>query len=321
MKANAGKKYTRNKMKQILILAAVLCSLCGSVVVEAAEADRNPIRVDNFTGETITNTQTDKNEVVVYSNCTYDKEKQKFIYTVDASAGLEVSSSVADGMITNNNVSLNVGKVKEYELFRDGTKINNPNYTSIKQVGNYVLQHKGKKVLEFRIIGDYSTLELFYTPKGCYISNVLLNGASAKYSYDSVELSGEGTYEVSYVCEATGRSYSFKTIIDRTAPELAFQELDEKGRARGPVEILNREANSTIKIVLDGEEQKAANILTKSGEYTVTIMDQAGNSNQYEFTIMIYFNSNSLVFLGLILAVAGGILAYIIISAKNLRVF
>ena len=92
MKANAGKKYTRNKMKQILILAAVLCSLCGSVVVEAAEADRNPIRVDNFTGETITNTQTDKNEVVVYSNCTYDKEKQKFIYTEDASAGLEDST-------------------------------------------------------------------------------------------------------------------------------------------------------------------------------------------------------------------------------------
>lgn len=321
MRAKAGKKYMRNKIKRILILAVVLCSLCGSVVVEATETNRNPVRVDNFTGEEISSTQTNKDKQTIYSGCIYDKNKQMFIYTVDASAGLEVSSSVADGMITNNSVSLGVAKEKEFELFKDGTKIDSPNYASIKQAGNYVLQYKGKKVIEFRIIGQYSTLEIFYTPKGFYISEVLLNGAAAQYGYESVSLSGEGTYQVSYICEATGRTYSFTTIIDRTAPELTFKELDEKGRARGPVEILNREPKSTIKIVLDGEEQKVTDTLTKSGEYKVTIFDQAGNYNIYEFTIMIYFNTSGIAFIALIFAVIGGISAYIIISSKRIRVF
>jgi predicted house-cleaning noncanonical NTP pyrophosphatase (MazG superfamily) len=38
----------------------------------------------------------------------------------------------------------------------------------------------------------------------------------------------EGLYDVTYVCEATNRIYSFQTCVDRTSPVLSLEELDKK---------------------------------------------------------------------------------------------
>ena len=51
------------------------------------------------------------------------------------------------------------------------------------------------------------------------------------------------------------------------------------------------------------------------------IYDQAGNSTAYNFTIMLYFNMSSTVFMLLLLAVVIGVVAYIVVSAKLLRVY
>ena len=311
----------KNRIRKLFCLAVLMCGLWQSVEVEAAENTKAPTRIDNFTGQMITNTQTEKEEVQVYSNCSYNINTQKFIYTVDETAGLQVKSSVADGMISNKSVSLEFAKGQDFVLYKDGTKFEEQDLSSIKKIGSYVLQYKGKKVLEFRVLGEYSTLDVFNAPNGFYIKDVLLEGKPAQFSYQSVKLSGEGAYEVVYVCEATEKVYSFKTIVDRTAPKLVLEELDKKGRARGPVDVSDREANSTLKILLDGQEQKVSNTLTKSGDYIVTISDRAGNYNTYKFTIMIYFNTSSITFLALVLAVVLGITAYIVISAKRLKVF
>lgn len=321
MKVRAGMKKKINWIKNLLCLAVILCGLCGSFRVEASGNTTTPIQIDNFTGEVISDTQVEKSELQVHANCVYDKSADKFIYTADETAGIKVISTVADGMVTNYSVSLEYGKGTDFVLYKDGAKLDEQDLSAIKQTGSYVLQYKGRKVLEFRIIGEYSTIEFFNAPKGFYIKDVLLDGEGAQFSYGSAELSGEGTYDVSYVCEATGKSYSFKTITDRTAPELVLEELDEKGRARGPVDLSDREANSILKITLDGEEQRVSDTLTQSGRYVVTIADRAGNYNTYDFTIMIYFNTSSITFFILILAVIGGISAYIIISAKRLKVF
>jgi hypothetical protein len=73
--------------------------------------------------------------------------------------------------------------------------------------------------------------------------------------------------------------------------------------------------------MVDGEEVTASDVLTQSGKYSLTISDQAGNYNTYNFVIMLYFNTSGIVFLLLILGIVGGIAAYIFISAKHLRVF
>ena len=320
MKREAHNKKKRNKSKGLFYLAVIIGCLWNGVVAEAEEVN-GPIPIDNFTGEVATNIQTEKEEITLYSNCIYDTRTQEFIYTVDEAAQLQVKSSVADGMCTNYSVSLDIRNEVDFFLYKDGTKIESPDFSTIEQAGSYVLQYKGKKVLEFCIMGNYSTLEVFYAPKGFYITEAVLNEAPAQFSRGSVELIGEGTYEVFYVCEVTGRTYSFRTIVDKTAPVLVLEGLDEKGRANGPVDISNREANSTVKIIRDGQEQEVTDILIESGYYTVTIFDDAGNYNSYDFTILLYFNTNSITFLALIFVVVGGIVAYIIVSSKKLKVY
>ena len=321
MKIEAGKKRKRTKTKGMLCLAVMIGCLWSGVVAEAAEEVNGPIPIDNFTGEAKTNVQTEKEEITISSKCVYDTVTQEFVYTVDEVSKLQVRSSVADGMFTNYSVSLDIRNKMDFTLYQDGAKVEAPDFSSIEQVGSYVLHYKGKKVLEFRILGAYSTVEMFYAPKGFYIKDALLNGAPAQFSSGGVELIGEGLYEIFYECEATSRTYSFRIQVDKTAPVLVLEGLDEKGRASGPVDISNREADSMIKIILDGKEQEVTDLLTKSGYYTVTIFDDAGNYNSYDFTILLYFNTNSVTFLALVFVVVGGIVAYIIVSSKKLKVF
>jgi hypothetical protein len=311
-----------NRMKKWIFCFLVLGFFFMSpVTVEATQSGSVPL--DNFTGQPVVKQEstTNTNEIPVLSNCVYDKSTQQFVYTVDQSADLKIMSSVADGMITNNIVKIETNITEALTLIKNGKVVEKPDLSSIRQFGSYILQYQGKKVLEFSIIGDYSSLDSFDTPKGFVIENVMVDGVPAQFTYDGVTMETEGTYEVSYICEATGRTYSFKTKIDRTAPTLVLEELDEKGRSKGPVDISDREPNTVIKMTINGEEVAATDILKQSGKYSLTISDAAGNYNTYNFVILIYFNTSGIFFLVLVAAVVGGIAAYIIISAKHLKVF
>ena len=49
-------------------------------------------------------------------------------------------------------------------------------------------------------------------------------------------------------------------------------------------------------------------------------MDEAGNLTTYEFSILVYFDFNSLVFIGMLAAVLVAVGAYIVLSRKRLEV-
>ena len=133
MQIRIANKKIKKGIRNIFCLAILICGLWQSVEVEAAENTNNPIQIDYFSGELMTNTQTEKDEVQVDSNCSYNKTKQKFIYTLDEAAGLQVKSSVADGMITNKGVSLEISKGVDFSLYKDGTKLEEPDVSSIKK--------------------------------------------------------------------------------------------------------------------------------------------------------------------------------------------
>ena len=311
----------KRSKKWLFCLALLWFWMTNPMVVQAAE--NNPLPLDSFTGQTTSQseTPTDSHLVSVLSDCVYDKNANMFVFTVDKAKDLKITSSVADGMITNNIVSMETDITDDLTLLKDGTVVENPDLSSIKQFGSYIVQYQGKKVLEFRILGTYSTLESFRTPKGFRIEDVTLDGVPAQFNYEGIAMGTEGTYEIFYVCEATGTKYSFKTTVDRTAPTLTLEELDKKGRAKGPVDISDREPGTVVKAIVDGEELTVSDVLTQSGKYSLTISDQAGNYNTYNFVIMLYFNSSGIIFLLLLFAIVGGVAAYIFISAKHLRVF
>ena len=309
----------KNRIKLFAFCIGVLCLFIrGSIEVNATELSDGPVRLNNFTGEVMKESMADNTTIRINSECSYDTSSDQYIINLDNG---QVKSSVADGMITNNIVSIEADSLTEISLYKDGEVAETTDLSKINELGNYVLLYREKKVLEFKIIGEYSNLEFFYVPKGFYVKEVLIDGEPAEYELDVVPMTAEGLYEVTYVCEATNRIYSFQTHVDRTAPVLTLEELDKKGRAKGPVDLSDREAGSYVKVVLDGKEVDEQDVLTQSGKYTVTIYDLAGNYTTYNFTIMLYFNLSSTVFMLLILAVVIGVVVYIVVSAKMLRVY
>lgn len=125
---------------------------------------------------------------------------------------------------------------------------------------------------------------------------------------------------VDYRCVRSGLSYELDVTVDTTPPVLALSELNEKNQARGPVSLADIEDGSSISITLDGKQISYKSELTESGEYQIVLMDKAGNVTQYAFTILIYFDLNSLLFFGIALAAVAAVGAYIVISRKRLTV-
>lgn len=312
-----------NRIKRwILFLGIFVLSLTSTLTVKAEE--NVPIRLDNFTGQTIVaggKGGANQYEISVLSNCVYDARTYQYTITVDRENDLYVKSTAADGMFTNYAVLIETNITENLSLLRNGSLVEGADLSKLNQFGHYVLQYQGKKVLEFRIVEEYTTLKSFAVPKGFRMVNVTVDGLPAEFDHDGVQMNAEGLYEVTYVCDATGVGYSFKTIVDRTAPVLKLSELDEHGRSGGPVDISDREPYSVIKVTIDGEEAAASDILKEKGSYVLTISDRAGNYNTYQFSIGLYFNGGSIAFALIWIAIICGVIVYVIVSAKRLKVY
>lgn len=308
--------------KWVLCIAVLVLCVTGAMTVMAEE--NTPIRLDNFSGQTVVvggTSNANKHEISVLADCIYDTKTHMYRITVDKENDLSIISSVADGMFTNYVVSIETNIPEGLSLYRDGTLMENADLTDLKQFGHYILQYQGRKILEFRIVEEYTTLRSFQTPNGFQMVEVTVDGVPAEFQYDGVQFTAEGLYEVSYVCDATNVLHTFTTTVDRTAPVLALSQVDENGRSNEPVDISDREPFSTVKLTIDGREEEAADLLKERGEYVLTISDRAGNSNTYHFKIGMYLNGSSIAFVMLLLAVVLGVIVYVIVSAKRLKVY
>ena len=75
-----------------------------------------------------------------------------------------------------------------------------------------------------------------------------------------------------------------------------------------------------INIYHDGEKIGRKDVLTESGEYYIELADEAGNKTSYSFTILIYFDGSSWLFILILLAAAIGVVIYLFRARKHLRV-
>lgn len=311
-----------NRIKKYILCLSVLV-LCLACSMTAAAEENAPIRLNNFTGQAVVggNISENSNEVKVLSNCIYDKTTHRYMITVDEEKDLHIISTVADGMFTNYTVSIETNIIEGLSLFRNDALMEDADLANLNRFGHYILQYQGRKVMEFRILDEYTTLKAFYTPKGFQMVNVTVEGLPAEFDYDGIQMNAEGLYEVTYICNATNMIYSFTTTVDRTAPVLELSELDEVGRSAGPVDISDREPDSRITLMIDGEEAVPSDVLKEKGDYVLTISDRAGNYNTYQFTIGMYLNGGSIAFAMIWVAVILAVIVYVIVSGKRLKVY
>ena len=164
---------TNRIKKYVLCISILVLCVTGAMTVMAEE--NTPIRLDNFTGQTVVvggTANANKNEIPVLANCIYDTKTHMYTITVDEENDFSIISSVADGMFTNYVVTIETNIPEGLSLFRNGTLMENPDLSGLKQFGHYVLQYEGRKILEFRIVEEYTTLRSFQTPNGFQMVNV-----------------------------------------------------------------------------------------------------------------------------------------------------
>lgn len=318
-----------SRVKTAKLCSALLCAvltlgtLCAPVLADFGYS--GPL--DTVTGEpsqSSDGTDAYSTRVTVSDGVYYDRERLGYLYTV-GNTSAQVLCSVADGMVVQDEVRVEPDAGLEVTIYRDGTALEGVDLTHIYEPGGYVVEvnrnGQSYQVIAFVIVGDVTGRLTGYTmPDGFLITDATLNDEPASFDRGYISMTQEGRYVVDYRCARNGLSYQLDVEIDTTPPVLALEAVDESGRARGPVSLEDIEEGASIGITLDGKEIPYAGELTEAGDYRVLVMDEAGNTSEYRFTILLYFNLSSILFMALVVIVAVTVGAYIVISRKRLEV-
>lgn len=261
--------------------------------------------------------------VTVSDGVYYDRNRQGYIYTVAEST--QLMCSAANGMIVQKEVWVEPDVGADVTVYRNGAVIDHPDLTHLYETGAYVVEVNvnGQKYqpVSFTVVGDVTcSLTGYGMPGGFAVTGATLDGREINFERGYVSMSQDGHYVINYGCTRNGRTYELDVTVDTTPPVLELSGLDEKNQARGPVFLTGIEEGASVSITLDGRAIRYTSELTESGEYQVVLTDRAGNVSRYAFTILIYFDFNSWLFIAVVAAVAAAVGAYIVISRKKLAV-
>lgn len=259
----------------------------------------------------------------------FDRATQSFVYPVGAGLS-EVRAGVADGMTVSAAVRVEADEGAAVQVFRNGTELGADELPELNTPGQYVVYAQGareQQLFDFTIVGETTNLlHSFDAPDGFVVTAAERDGADAYTGRYAVDMEQEGSYRIEYSCPATGMSYTLETTIDRTPPRLTFDgKIGKDGRVRSALTFSGVENGDSVYVMLDGEPlsvsvSDGAGRLTDSGSYVLDVYDAAGNAAEYTFTIMIYFDGNSLLFFLLVLLALGGVVGYVLFQKKRLRV-
>lgn len=300
------------RMFTVLIIVVMAISACFAETV---------IKVDPFTGAEISDDITLNENVAISSNCRYIRSDNRYVFTTSAVADSQISSSVYDGMITTENVMIEAGKQCSMEIYRNGEPIEiGQGSVMISNTGAYKVFADGDNILSFTVVGNVTGIVSSYPmPSGFKIINATLDGETYSFSNSNVTFEREGRYVISYMCERTGMIYSLSTSYDNTPPEITLVGV-ENGFAKNAVTIEGLQEGDTLTCFVNGTQISPTTTLKQSGNYELTVCDEAGNATNYTFRIKIYFNLSAWVAVALMVIVIGVTCGYILFSRKHLKI-
>ena len=286
--------------------------------------------IDSFTGKPIAIAEEDVKRVLISGTMFYDKDLRMYVFpTLFGDA--EVHSNVVDGMIVSEPVSISADEGVELSISRNGVELENVNFNDIQTPGDYQVFARNSEtasfvtLFTFTIVGARSIMPGGYVmPEDFYILDATLEGEETLYERNYIGMGEEGLYEVEYICADTARHYKLTTIVDRTPPEITLSgTMDEEGRYHSAVQINGLQNGDTIIVTRDGEPATISPNdwrLPEAGMYYVQVFDAAGNSTVLQFTILAYFDFNSLLFFALVCVSVVGVVVYIYLKRKKLKI-
>ena len=260
----------------------------------------------------------------------YDWSTHDYVYPIADSLG-EVHVSAADGMVLTTPVYVQASADASVVVYCNGSEYTG-SLNSCSTAGEYVVSAlvggQQKRLMSFTLLGKTSNLmHNFVVPDGFYVLEATRNGESAYEDRYSVDMEPEGAYAIEYECSATNLIYKLETTVDRTPPGLVFKgKLDKQGRVRSKLEFSGLQADDRIYLGRSGEavapelNSDGTGVIYDPGNYTMIVMDAAGNSVQYDFIILQYFNLQSWMFFLAVVLVLGAVAAYIILQRMRLKI-
>ncbi len=314
----------------VLLLVLVLC-----LPIRAAASDINYSgELDPQTNEPAhqgnTETGPASGRVQLSSTMSYDWKTHDFVFSVGNTLN-EIHCSAADGMIVDRPVTLSTGSDTSIIVFRNGSEYTG-SLSTIKDVGDYVVssQQAGDRirVLAFTIVGKTTNaVTIFSAPDGFYITSATRDGEQIYYDRYNTRMDLEGLYHIEYECVATDVIYTLDTTIDRTPPTLTFEgRINDEWQVRSALKFSGLEKDGSIVLTRGGVQVQpelnadGTGAVYDSGIYVMKVFDAAGNMTEYRFSILTYFTVGSLIFIALAVAIIVGVIVYILIKRKNLRI-
>ena len=260
----------------------------------------------------------------------YDWSTHDYVYPVTDALG-EVHVSAADGMVLTTPVYIQPTAEASVVVYYNGSEYTG-SLSSCSGAGEYVVSAlvggQPKRLMSFTLLGKTSNLlHDFVVPDGFYILEAMRDGESIYEDRYSLNLEPEGVYYIEYECSSTNLVYKLETTVDRTPPGLVFQgKLDSQGRVRSKLEFRGLEPDDRIYLERSGEavvpelNSDGTGTVYDPGNYRMLVMDAAGNSVQYDFIILQYFDLQSWMFFLLVVLVVCAVAAYIILQRKRLKI-
>lgn len=319
---------------RVRIKKNIMPTLCAALLLGAlcvpAFAETDPYyngEIDSYTGEPVSEAASSAALVQISETTYYDREAHSFVYPT-LSGAAQVYANVADGMIVTSPVSISADAGAEITVTRNGAAMEDTELTAISAPGSYIVSAKavdtGRFLFGFTIVGDHANLPEGYTmPEGFYILDATLDGEETYFERNYIAMEDDGTYDIEYVCPETTLHYKLSTTIDRTPPHFTLDgKRDKNGRFRSAVQIGGLQEGDSVALTRDANEIRfpADGRLTEAGMYQLQVFDAAGNSTTEQFTILVYFDLNSLLFFALVCISLAGVAVYTLYSRKKLKV-
>lgn len=267
------------------------------------------------------------NTVIVSDNVVFDPNTNEFVFTAEE-GGAQVRTTVLDGMVVSNNVTVRGGGVF---MYRNGDEYDG-SLDPISEPGEYVVMlatgERSVRMLAFTIVGSTTNVVTTYkVPSGMLVTNAERDGEQVYFEYSSVPMNEEGSYRIITECIASGTVYTLETTVDRTPPDLKFEgTADKGGRYNSAVKVSGIRRDETLSVTRDGSEEKievasdGTAVLTESGRYVLRAFDAAGNSSEYVIMITAYLNAGGVAFVVLAAAALAAVVIYVLTRRKKLRI-
>ena len=307
-----------------------LISICISLILLLASAALcfadGLYEVDAQSGQIVGTKTGDDEDLVGYvrlsPNCAYDMNSATYVYTGMGTTGAEFTSNVYSGMYVNDLVKLNSDATAQLRVYLNGEELEYNGEGEFMEPGSYIVRDKGNTMIfGFTILNDVTNaVNAYELPPVFFVDTATFNGDALSQFSNSVDMTQDGDYFVSYYCYDTGVNYRLYVTIDHTAPVLEINGVNEDGFARNAVQLLNIESNSTVDITKDGSEYKFDTVLSDTGDYEIVYTDEAGNSSIYNFTIRPYLDLNAWMVLLIVILLLIGTAAFMIYSRTHMRV-